>query len=63
MTAQQVEAGEHLNMVSNYSDDVKNILDALLQVDEAKRATARQILHFPGVINEVNKLATSADFH
>ena len=57
-----MKAGEHLNMVSHYSEVVRNILDALLQASEAKRATIRDILHFPGVADEVNKLKTSPQF-
>ena len=62
LTAQHVEAGEHLKMVSHYSEGVRNILDTLLQVNEAKRATTMDILRFPGVIDEVNKLILSAEF-
>ena len=61
-TAEQVTAGEHLSMVSNLSDDARNLLDALLQTDEAKRPTIRDILHFPGVIDEINKLTKSQEF-
>jgi len=62
LTAEQVTAGEHLKTVSQYSNDVRNIVDALLQVDEAKRVTMRDILHFPALSDEVNKLKKSADF-
>ena len=56
-------AGEHLEMVSNFSDDARNLLDALLQVEEAKRPTIQEILHFPVVINEVNKIISSSEFN
>ena len=58
-----MEAGEHLRMVEQYSDYVYIVLDALLQVDETKRATVRDILHFPGVIDEVTTFKASAEFH
>ena len=49
--------------VEHLSQDVENLLDALLQKDEAKRPTSLQILHFPAVKAEANKLVSSAEFN
>ena len=50
-------------MVAHLSFEVQNLLDALMQVDEAKRPTIQNILHFPGVIDEVYKIKLSTEFH
>ena len=42
--AEQVTAGEHINMVARFSSDACNLLDALLQVDEANRPTIQDVL-------------------
>ena len=55
-------AGKHLEMVAHLSEDAQHLLDALLQVDGAKRPTMRDILHFPAVRTHVNSLLHSADF-
>ena len=55
-----MKAGEHLKMVPNLSDNARNLLDALLQVDEAKRPTIQDILQYPAVIDEVNKIISSS---
>ncbi|HIB77752.1 MAG TPA: hypothetical protein EYO58_09105 [Flavobacteriales bacterium] len=62
-TAEQVTAGEHLNMVSHFSSEVHDLFEALLQVDEAKRPTIHDILQFPAVTSEVNKLLCSTEFN
>ena len=50
-------------MVAHLSEDAQNLLEALLQVDEAKRPTILEILHFPAVKAEANKLVSSAEFN
>ena len=58
-----MEAGNHLKMVENLSKNVQALVDFMLQVDEAKRPTIEEILLFPGVIDEVKKLLSSAEFN
>ena len=62
MAAEQVASGEHLRMIAHLSFEVQNLLDAMLQVDEEKRPTIQHILHFSGVIDEVNKIKESPEF-
>ena len=50
-------------MVAHLFLEVQNLVDALLQVDEAKRPTIQEILHFSGVIDEINKIKLSTEFH
>ncbi len=54
---------EIATMVAHLSEDAQNLLNALLQKDEAKRPTSLQILHFSAVKAEANKLVSSAEFN
>ena len=49
-------------MVAHLSKDAQNLLNALLQTDEAKRPSIKDILRFPVVAVQVKTLLASAEF-
>ena len=61
LTVQEIEAGKHHHLFA-FTSNMHKFVDTILQIDPENRPTFTEMLMYPLIVDEVNKLETSSAF-